>query len=91
MSKFDTYAFRKFEDVRISLIRKKQSRIPKLKVPMNPEEITDLENNCNNEDVLKLKKSIGKTIKIHRNNLNYPAFHCEIDKNHKYYYKKNTI
>ena len=44
-----------------------------MQIPMNPEEITDLENNCNNEDVLKLKKNIGKTIKIHRNDLNHPV------------------
>ena len=57
-----------------------------MQIQMNPEEITDLENNCNNEDVLKLKKNIGTTIKIHRNDLNHPAFHCMIDKNHKYFY-----
>ena len=36
--------------------------------------------------VTSAKKNIGKTIKIHRNDLNYPAFHCMIDKNHKYFY-----
>ena len=88
LSKLDKYIFRKFKDVRIDAIRKRQTSTynPNHKIPMKPEEIKYLENNYNKEDVLKLKNNIGKIIKVHGNDLNNSDCHCMIDRNNNYFY-----
>ena len=88
LSKLDKYIFRKFKDVRIDAVRKRQtsSNSPNHKIPMKPEEIKYLENNYNQEDVLRLKNNIGKIIKVHGNSLNNSNCHCMIDRNNNYFY-----